>query len=111
MTDAPVVLLADLNSYRKRQPQGVQQVQGLERFEAAADPALGLADAFRHGAELPVMWADEDHDPIRLTEGVGAENDPPVVAEHQPRIRRNRANSGDVVHSRRSRNPVILNDC
>ena len=26
MTGAPVVLLADLNSYRKRQPQGVQQV-------------------------------------------------------------------------------------
>lgn len=36
MTDAPVVLLADLNSYRKRQPQGVQQVLVNEGWVDAA---------------------------------------------------------------------------
>ncbi|CAB4886278.1 MAG: hypothetical protein F2793_09590 [Actinobacteria bacterium] len=58
MTGAPVVLMADLNSYRKRQPQGVQTVL----------TTAGWSDAANAPVKRNVQYSTINYNPLLLAE-------------------------------------------
>jgi hypothetical protein len=58
-----------------------QQPDVARRLQAAAEPALRLADALGHGAHLAPPAREEDHDAVGLAELVGAQHDALVVVE------------------------------
>jgi hypothetical protein len=64
-----------------------QQVDVAERLEPAPEPALGAPDPLGHGAQLAVVGAEQDHDPVGLPERVAAQHDSLVTPEtHRARL-------------------------
>jgi uncharacterized damage-inducible protein DinB len=58
------------------------QVDVRERFQATTEPAFGLPDAFGHSPELAPVRAQEDDNPVGLTEGIGPEHDSLIRTNH-----------------------------
>ena len=65
MTGAPIVLLADLNSYRKRQPQGVQQVLVDEGWLDAATAPQKRNVQFSTINYNPLLGVNEQGFPVK----------------------------------------------
>jgi hypothetical protein len=52
-----------------------------ERLEATPKTALRLADPLGNGTDLAVVRAEQNHNPIGITERVGAKDDPLIVSD------------------------------